>query len=362
MDYLYQYGLFLAQAATVVVAFLLVISSIAAFSMRRQQQSTGHLEVRKLNEHFSDLKHGVESAMLPAGAVKKARKQEQKAREAAAKAAAKAEKRKAEKRKAAKQETDAETIRKRVFVLDFHGDLQANQVKNLRNEVTAVLTNASSHDEVLVRLESPGGLVHGYGLAASQLDRIRKHGVPLLVAVDKVAASGGYLMAVVADRILAAPFAVLGSIGVVAQVPNVHRLLKRHDVDVEVLTAGKYKRTLTVLGENTEEGRQKFQEELEDVHDQFQEFVGEHRPQVDLSVVATGETWHGQRAVALNLADELCTSDEYLLAASESADVYEVRWVEHRRPIERLMAQVESGIETMADRMFDKLSRWRGSP
>ena len=191
---------------------------------------------------------------------------------------------------------------------------------------------------------------------------LRKHGVPLLVAVDKVAASGGYLMAVVADRILAAPFAVLGSIGVVAQVPNVHRLLKRHDVDVEVLTAGKYKRTLTVLGENTEEGRQKFQEELEDVHDQFQEFVGEHRPQVDLSVVATGETWHGQRALALNLADELCTSDEYLLAASESADIYEVRWVEHRRPIERLMAQVESGIETMADRMFDKLSRWRGSP
>lgn len=352
MDYFYQYVLFLAQAATVVVAFLLVISSIAAFSMRRQQQSAGHLEVRKLNEHFSDLKHGVESAMLPAGAVKKARKQEQKASDAAAKAAA----------KAAKKKTEGEITRKRVFVLDFEGDLQANQVKNLRNEVTAVLTNASAHDEVLVRLESPGGLVHGYGLAASQLDRIRKHGVPLLVAVDKVAASGGYLMAVVADRILAAPFAVLGSIGVVAQVPNVHRLLKRHDVDVEVLTAGKYKRTLTVLGENTEEGRQKFQEELEDVHDQFQEFVGEHRPQVDLSVVATGETWHGQRAVALKLADEICTSDEYLLAASESADIYEVRWVEHRRPIERLMAQVESGIETMADRVFDKLSRWRGSP
>lgn len=356
MDYVYQYLFFLAQAATVVLAVLLVVSSIAAFSMRRQQQASGHLEVRKLNEHFSDLKHGVQSAMLPAGAIKKARKQEQKASNAAAKAAAKAA------TKAAKKGREEESVRKRVFVLDFDGDLQANQVNNLRNEVTAVLTNASPHDEVLMRLESPGGLVHGYGLAASQLDRIRKHGVPLVVAVDKVAASGGYLMAVVADRILAAPFAVLGSIGVVAQVPNVHRLLKRHDVDVEVLTAGKYKRTLTVLGENTEEGRQKFQEELEEVHDQFQEFVGEHRPQVDLSVVATGETWHGRRAVALKLADEICTSDEYLLSASESADIYEVQWVEHRRPIERLMAQVESGTQTLTDRLFDKLSHWRGNP
>ncbi len=352
MDYVYQYLFFLAQAATVVLAVLLVVSSVAAFSMRRQQQASGHLEVRKLNEHFSDLKHGVQSAMLPAGAIKKARKQEQKASNAAAKAAAKAE----------KKGRAEESVRKRVFVLDFDGDLQANQVNNLRNEVTAVLTNASPHDEVLMRLESPGGLVHGYGLAASQLDRIRKHGVPLVVAVDKVAASGGYLMAVVADRILAAPFAVLGSIGVVAQVPNVHRLLKRHDVDVEVLTAGKYKRTLTVLGENTEEGRQKFQEELEEVHDQFQEFVGEHRPQVDLSVVATGETWHGQRAVAMKLADEICTSDEYLLSASESADIYEVQWVEHRRPIERLMAQVESSIQTLTDRLFDKLSHWRSNP
>ena len=353
MDHVYQYLLFLAQTATIVVAILVVISSIAAISMRRQQQTSGHLEITKLNEYFSDLKHAVQSAMLPAGAVKKARKLEQKASEAAAKAAAKAAKR--------KPGREAAPLRKRVFVLDFHGDLQANQIKYLRNEITAVLTDARDTDEVLVRLESPGGLVHSYGLAASQLDRVRKQGIPLVVAVDKVAASGGYLMAAVADRILAAPFAVLGSIGVLAQIPNVHRLLKRHDVDVEVLTAGKYKRTLTVLGENTEEGRKKFIEELEDVHEQFQAFVGSHRPQVDMDVVATGETWHGERAIELKLADEICTSDEYLLRASESADIFEVHWVEHRRPIERLLAQVEGRAEAVAERLYEKLTQWRAS-
>ena len=354
MEHVYQYLLFLAQTATIVVAVLVVISSVAALGMRRQQQATGHLEITKLNEEFSDLKHTLQAAMLPAGVVKKARKREHKASEAAAKAAVKAAKR--------KPEGEVAAPRKRLFVLDFHGDLQANQVKYLRNEITAVLTDARDSDEVLVRLESPGGLVHSYGLAASQLDRVRKRGVPLVVAVDKVAASGGYLMAAVADRILAAPFAVLGSIGVVAQIPNVHRLLKRHDVDVEVLTAGRYKRTLTVLGENTEEGRKKFIEELEDVHDQFQSFVGRHRPEVDMNVVATGETWHGERAIELKLADEICTSDEYLLRASENADIFEVHWVEHRRPIERLLAQVEGRMEALAERLYDKLTHWRGNP
>ena len=105
-----------------------------------------------------------------------------------------------------------------------------------------------------------------YGLAASQMQRIRDKKLKLTVCVDKVAASGGYMMAVVADKIIAAPFAVLGSIGVLAQVPNFHRLLKKHDVDFEMLTAGKYKRTLTMFGENTDKGREKFQEDIEDTH------------------------------------------------------------------------------------------------
>jgi serine protease SohB len=245
--------------------------------------------------------------------------------------------------------------------MDFQGDLHASQVKQLREEITAVLTIAQASDEVLVRLESPGGLVHGYGLAASQLARIRERGIPLTVAVDKVAASGGYLMAVAAQRILAAPFAVVGSIGVVAQVPNVHRLLKRHDVDVEVLTAGKYKRTLTVLGENTAEARQKFIEELEEVHSLFQSFVSAHRPQVDLERVSTGESWHGQHAVELRLVDEIITSDAYLLAQSETADVFEVRWVEHKRPIDRLMAQVETRLDAAVERWIGKVGNLRGT-
>ena len=105
---------------------------------------------------------------------------------------------------------------------------------------------------------------------------------------DKVAASGGYMMACIGDRILSAPFAVLGSIGVVAQIPNLHRLLKKHDVDYEVLTAGEYKRTLTVFGENTDKGRQKFQEDLELTHVLFKDFVSRYRPQLDIDQVLGG--------------------------------------------------------------------------
>ena len=351
MEYVYEYLIFLAQTVTIVAAVIVVISVVAAFGMKRQQQVSGHLEVRKLNDHFSDLKLAVQEAMLPAGAIRKARKRESKDSRKAAKREAKAIK---------QSDGAAPAGRRRIYVLDFHGDLQASQVGFLRTEITAVLANARDRDEVLVRLESPGGLVHGYGLAASQLARIRSRGVPLVVAVDKVAASGGYLMAVVADRILAAPFAVLGSIGVMAQIPNVHRLLKRHDVDVEVLTAGKYKRTLTVLGENTEEGRRKFIEELEDVHRLFKSFVAEHRSQLDLEAVATGETWYGQHAMDMKLVDAISTSDEYLLGHSDDADIYEVHWVEHKRPIDRLLSHVESSVDRVAGRWVERITQWRG--
>jgi serine protease SohB len=227
-----------------------------------------------------------------------------------------------------------------VFVIDFHGDLHASAVEHLRHEVTAVLSDASPDDEVVVKIDSGGGMVHTYGLAASQLARVKEHGVKLTASIDKVAASGGYLMASVADRVLAAPFAIVGSIGVIAQIPNVHRLLKKHDVDVEVLTAGEYKRTLTVFGENTEDGRAKFEEELNDVHALFQEFVAENRPQVALPEVATGESWYGTRAIERKLVDELITSDAYLCTACEEADVFEVRWVEDKKPIERLLSHL----------------------
>jgi serine protease SohB len=194
-------------------------------------------------------------------------------------------------------------------------------------------------------------MVHGYGLAASQLERVRARRIHLVTSVDKVAASGGYLMASVSDHLIAAPFALVGSIGVVAQIPNVHRLLKKHDVDVEVLTAGKYKRTLTVFGENTDQGRAKFVEELEDVHALFQEFVQANRPQVSIDEIATGEAWYGRRALEHRLIDELSTSDAYLTKACEDADVYEVRWIEHKKPIERLLAQFVEGARSMLSRL-----------
>ena len=180
-----------------------------------------------------------------------------------------------------------------------------------------------------------------------QLQRIRDAGVTLTAAVDKVAASGGYLMAAVAEKILAAPFALVGSIGVIAQIPNVHRLLKKHDVDVELHTAGQYKRTLTMFGENTEEGRRKFQEELEDVHALFQEFVRDNRPDLDMATVSTGESWYGRRAVDLRLVDELLTSDEYMVRACDDANVVEVKWVAHRKPLDRLISELTGVVERL---------------
>ena len=344
MDYLFDYALFLAQAVTIVAAILIVLSAVASLGMKRQAHgATGHLEVKKLNDRLLNLKDSLRQAVLPGAQFKKLHKQDAKEEKQAEKQKVKA---------AAGKAGTEDAARDRVFVLRFDGDIQASKVDQLRTEITAVLTLAEESDEVVVCLESPGGAVHGYGLAASQLDRVRQHGVPLVVAVDKVAASGGYLMAAVADRILAAPFAVIGSIGVIAQIPNVHRLLKKHDVDVELLTAGKYKRTLTVLGENTDEGRQKFVEELEDVHALFQEYVGDRRPSLDMNEVATGEVWYGDRALARQLIDELITSDEYLAQACEKRDVFEVRWVEHKKPIERLMAQAELSLGRLIDRLM----------
>jgi len=230
-------------------------------------------------------------------------------------------------------------------VLDFQGDLRAAAVASLREEVTAVLNVARpGEDEVLLRLESAGGLVHSYGLAAAQLLRLRERGVRLTVVVDKVAASGGYMMACVAERIVAAPFAVVGSIGVIAQLPNFHRLLKKHDVDYEQFMAGEFKRTVTLFGENTEQGRRKFQEEIDDAHALFKDFVKTHRPQVLLEQVATGEHWYGARALECRLVDELCTSDAVLLAARAEADVYEVSYGVRKPLLARVLEQARAAV------------------
>lgn len=247
-----------------------------------------------------------------------------------------------------------------VWVLDFRGDIKASGVGRLAEEISAILAAASEGDEVVVRLESPGGLVHAYGLAAAQMDRLRDAGLTTTVCVDKVAASGGYLMACAADQLRAAPFAVLGSIGVVAQLPNLHRLLKRHDIDVELLTAGEYKRTLTVFGENTEEGREKFQADLENIHQLFKTHVAERRPRLDIEAVATGETWYGRDALDKGLIDALGTSEAYLVSRMEEARVISMRLEVRRAMGERLGMAVSKGIEGGIERVMERLDagRW----
>ncbi|QIC78563.1 protease SohB [Acinetobacter indicus] len=250
----------------------------------------------------------------------------------------------------------------KIYVLDFKGDMAASAVENLREEITLILATAKAgRDRVLVRLESPGGMVHGYGLAAAQLVRLRDAGFHLTICVDKVAASGGYMMACIANEIISAPFAIVGSIGVVAQVPNFNRLLKQHNIDFELYTAGQYKRTVTMFGENTEEGKVKFEEELQQTHSLFKHFVEKYRPQLNVEKVATGEHWYGQDASDLNLVDKLQTSDEYLLGLLPQHDVYVIET--RRKPTlgEKLglqAAQVaDSLVPAVINKVMDTLSK-----
>jgi len=339
VEFLSEYASFLAKTVTLVLAIIVVLTAIAAQRGKGRRKAAGQLQVSKLNDFYKGLRERLESALLDKDQLKALRKQE-----------AKAEKKKAKKK--------AET-KPRVFVLDFDGDIKASATESLRHEITALLTLATAKDEVVLRLESGGGMVHSYGLASSQLARIRQAGVPLTVCIDKVAASGGYMMACIGEKIISAPFAVLGSIGVVAQLPNVNKLLKKHDIDFEVLTAGEYKRTLTVFGENTEKGREKFQEDLDVTHQLFKNFVARYRPQLAIDQVATGEVWLGIAALENQLVDELKTSDEYLAERAAHAEVFHLHYAERKSLQERVGMAAAGGVEHLASRVWTKLSQQR---
>ncbi len=356
MEFLLDYGLFFAKLFTVIIGLLLLVGGLSALMMRdKHKTGDGHIEIKHLNEKIHGMQQSIKSVVLDRFSLK----QQHKADKAKAKADAKAEKKA---RKSTPQDNDSETpgARKQVlYVLDFHGDMRASAVASLREEITAILSVIQPGDEVAVRLESPGGVVHGYGLAASQLLRIKERGVKLTICVDKVAASGGYMMACIADRILAAPFAVLGSIGVMAQLPNFHRLLKKNNIDFELLTAGEFKRTLTVLGENTDKGRAKFQQDLEDTHGLFKEFVQQQRASVDINQVSTGEIWFGKRALDVKLVDELKTSDQFLIERCESSEVYEVKYIEKKPIQEKLGLSVHALLDGLLLKWADRFSRSR---
>lgn len=343
LEFLSEYGLFLAKAVTIVVAIFVVVMFIVGMGLKSRRVDKGHIEVRNINENLKMVKDMLRHTVIKPETMKKLLKDEKKQEKT---------KRKELKKKLKKEEPVSD--RSRVYVIDFVGDVQASAVTQLRQEVTAILAIATSQDEVVVRLESSGGAVHGYGLASSQLMRIPGKDIRLTVAVDKVAASGGYMMACIANKIIAAPFAILGSIGVMTQVPNFHKLLKKHEIDFEVLTAGEYKRTLSLFGENTDKAREKVKEELEDVHSLFKDFVAEHRPAVDVEEVATGEYWHGKRAIEKNLVDELMTSDEYLLDRCEECDVFHVAYLEHKSRVDKFLERVSLGFsQGILDLLFE---------
>ncbi|WP_423908683.1 protease SohB [Candidatus Spongiihabitans sp.] len=331
MQFLAEYGLFLAKAITIAATILIVVGGVISLAIRQKKTTEKQLEITHLNTRYEEMEKTIASAALTEAGLK----QKMKADKKKAKQQARAEKKAG---KTAKKEADTaeKPQKKRLFVLDFDGDIKATDVENMRQEISALLTIAGKEDEVLVRLESGGGTVHGYGLAASQLQRIRDQGIPLTISVDKVAASGGYMMACVANKIIAAPFAIIGSIGVLAQIPNLNRLLKKYDVDFEQLYAGEFKRTLTLFGENTAKGRAKMQQELEETHELFKSFVKSQRPSLDVDKVATGEHWLGTRALELGLVDQLQTSDDYLMSLRNDAELILIEYSEKQTIVEKL--------------------------
>lgn len=330
--FLLEYGLFAAKMITVLGAIIAVVGFFV-FLLSAKQQEKESIEIEKINDKFDNMRDALEETLLSKAELKALKKERKKAE------------------KEAEKNVDSPQ-KARVFVLRFDGDMHASEVDSLREAITAVLLVVNKGDEVCVILDSSGGLVHNYGLAASELNRIRQRHIPLTVCIDLVAASGGYMMAAVANKIIAAPFAVVGSIGVLAQVPNFFRLLKKHDIDIEQHTAGEYKTTLTMLGENTNKARAKFQEELEDTHVLFKKFVQEHRPILDIEKLATGEHWYGTQAIDLKLVDELMTSDDYLLAKNESSDIYEVSYVFSETLTDKISTILQGVTSRLLQRFF----------
>ncbi|MGE3319286.1 MAG: protease SohB [Candidatus Berkiella sp.] len=334
MDFLAEYGLFLAKTLTLVIAVLVTLIGIVAISLRGKN-TPGSIYIENLSEKMNDIRNNLQAETLPKEILKKLKKDQKK-----------------EEKAKKKQQTnkDAEPA-SRLFVMRFEGDIRASQVHALRETISAVVEIAQSNDEILLILESPGGFVHGYGLAASQLQRLRSRHLKLTVAIDKMAASGGYLMACVANKIISAPFAIVGSIGVIGQVPNFNRLLEKHNIDIEQHTAGEYKRTLTMFGKNTDKGRHKFQEDLEETHRLFKNFIAQNRPEVDLGQVSTGEHWYGTDALQLRLVDELVTSDDYILEKTKNMQVFEIGYEE--KP--KLVDKITGSFAKITERILAKL-------
>ena len=336
MEILVDYLIFLLKVFTIALAITLPLLIIIG-SSKNKSQPKGKLAITNLSDKFEDMGNALKSSLMNPKELKKFNKD-------------------LSKDKKKKNKTEKEEA---VFVLNFNGDIQASEVEKLKQEVNSILLSESECKEVVLRVESGGGSAYAYGLCAAELKRLVDNEISLTVCIDKVAASGGYLMSCVATKIIAAPWAIVGSIGVIAQLPNFHRLLKKNSIDFEMHTAGAFKRTLTTLGENTEEGREKFKSELEDLHLIFKNFVKEQRPQVDTEVVATGEVWQGEEAVKVGLVDSLETSDNYLVNLSKEAKLLEIEFVEKKNLTERFAFSMQLIIEKTLFKFYDLINRDR---
>ncbi len=325
-DFFNSFALFMAKTLTIALSVLLVAAVIVILIRKGESQTQDTIRVEKLNDRYDAMSLSLKKHLLDEDDYEKLKKEKEK---------------------------NTEKKAKRVFVLNFRGDIAATAVAGLREEISAVLSVALPEDEVVLRLESHGGLVHSYGLAASQLQRIKDKKIPLTIAVDNIAASGGYMMACVADRLVAAPFAIVGSIGVIYTMPNFNRFLKKHDIDYEQITAGEYKRTVSMFGEITEKGRNKVTEQMAGIHTLFKEHITAHRSNVDIERVSTGEYWYGTQALALHLVDELITSDDLLLNRSKTADIYEIRYVQGKSLARRISSAISIIMEDVMHSVSD---------
>ena len=337
MEFLTDYGVFLLKVITIALAITVPLLIIIG-SSKAKAPSKGNLIVKNLSKKYEDMGTAIRSSQLNSKELKKYNKEIQK-------------KKKADDKKPSKEDS--------VYVLNFDGDIQASEVTKLKHEINAILLSDTKCQEVVIKVESGGGSAYAYGLCAAELKRLVDNKIKLTVCIDKVAASGGYLMSCVASKIIAAPWAIVGSIGVIAQLPNFHRLLKKNSIDFEMHTAGEFKRTLTTLGENTEDGRKKFKSELEDLHLIFKDFVKEQRPQVDTKVVATGEVWQGEKAIEVGLIDALGTSDDYLVGLSKKLKLFEINYVEKKNLTERFAFSAQLLIERSILKFYDIVNRDR---
>tara|TARA_B110000238_G_scaffold76332_1_gene84019 strand:- start:115 stop:1119 length:1005 start_codon:yes stop_codon:yes gene_type:complete len=323
IELLSNYGLFLLKTLTVVISIVLILSFIMS---TRNNKTEGDITIKNINEEFSLLEENIKKNLLGKSEFKKFIKLRKK---------------------------NKKTNGKRLFVLDFKGNIKASEIVSLRREISGIILSYQKSDEVLLRLENSGGTVHEHGLAAAQLKRLKDKNIPLTICVDKVAASGGYMMACVANKIIASPFAIIGSIGVLAQVPNFNKLLKNKGIDFEQHTAGNYKRTVTMFGENTDKDREKLGEQLQDIHILFKDFITTNRKNIDIDKVATGEYWYGPKALELNLIDGIMTSDEYILSMINEFEIFHIQY----KKLKTLSDKISKISSSASSKVFNMLEQ-----